>query len=88
MYNARKTTVRNTKESNVERSDIVEVTVHRSVHSLGDYDQADEEEQRRLSLAISKRNMNTPVPRTSECDSTRSGNDECALTTDKRPAHQ
>ena len=40
------------KKANVECSDIVKVTGHRSVQSLDDYDEADEEEQRRLSSAI------------------------------------
>ena len=47
-------------KANVERSDIVKVTGHRSVQSLDDYDEADEEEQRRLSSAISKRNYENP----------------------------
>ena len=55
-HSARKTTVSKLKKANVERSDIVKVTGHRSVQSLDDYDEADEEEQRRLSSAISKRN--------------------------------
>ena len=46
------------KES--KRSDNVKVTGHRSVQSLDDYDEADEEEQRRLSSAISKRNYENP----------------------------
>ena len=55
-HSARKTKVSKLKKASVERSDIVKVTGHRSVQSLDDYDKADEEEQRRLSLAISKRN--------------------------------
>ena len=50
---ARKTTVSELKKANDERSDIVKFTGHRSVQSLDDYDEADEEEQRRLSSAIS-----------------------------------
>ena len=38
----------------------MKVTGHRSVQSLDDYDEADEEEQRRLSSAISKRNYENP----------------------------
>ena len=44
-HSARKTTVSKLKKANVERSDIVKVTGHRSVQSLDDYDEADEEEQ-------------------------------------------
>ena len=54
-HSARKTTVSKLKKANVERSDIVKVTGHRSVQSLDDYDEADEEEQRRLSSAEKKR---------------------------------
>ena len=59
-HSARKTTVSKLKKANLERSDIVKVTGHRSVQSLDDYDEADEEEQRRLSSAISKRNYENP----------------------------
>ena len=59
-HSARKTTVSKLKKANVERSDIVKVTGHRSVQSLDDYDEADEEEQRRLSSEISKRNYENP----------------------------
>ena len=38
----------------------MKVTGHRSVQPLGDCDEADEEEQRRLSSAISKRNYENP----------------------------
>ena len=48
------------KKVNVKRSDIVMVTGHQSVQSLDDYDQANKEEQRRLSSAISKRNYENP----------------------------
>ncbi|CAH3038482.1 unnamed protein product [Porites lobata] len=61
-HSARKTTVSKLKKANVERSDIVKVTGHQSVQSLDDYDEADEEEQRRLSSAISKRNYENPMP--------------------------
>ena len=57
---AKKTAVSRLKKANVERSDIVKVTSHRSVQSLDDYDEADEEEQQRLSSAISKRNYENP----------------------------
>ena len=59
-HSARKTTVSKLKKANVERSDIVKVTGHRSVQSLDDYDEADEEEQRRLSSTISKLNDENP----------------------------
>ena len=59
-HSPRKTTVSKLKKANVKRSDIVKVTGHRSVQSLDDYDEADEEEQRRLSSAISKRNYENP----------------------------
>ena len=55
-HSARKTTVSKLKKANIERSDIIKVTGHRSVQSLDDYDEADVVEQRRLSLALSKRN--------------------------------
>ena len=65
-HSSRKTTVSKLKKANVESSDIVKVTGHRSVQSLDDYDEADVEEQRRLSSAISKRNDETPVLRKSK----------------------
>ena len=58
-HSARKTTVSKLKKANIERSDIVKVTGHRSVQSLDGYDEADEEEQR-LSSAISKQNYENP----------------------------
>ena len=42
------------KKAKIVRSDIAKVTGHRSIDFLNDYDEAHEEEQRRLSLAISK----------------------------------
>ena len=47
-------------KANVVSSVIAEVTGHRSINFLNDYDEADEEERRRLSLAISKRNYENP----------------------------
>lgn len=44
-----------------KRSDIIKVTGHRNVQSLDDYNEADEVEQRQLSLAISKRNYENPL---------------------------
>ena len=49
----RQLTVSKLKKANFDRSDIVKVKGHRSVRSLDDYDEADKEEQRRLSSAIS-----------------------------------
>ena len=75
---ARKTTVSKLKKANVEHSDIVKVSGHRS---LDDYDEADEEEQRRLSSAISKRNYekaNGSFRHHNNCGSTRSGKHEHA----------
>ena len=65
-HSARKTTVSKLKKANVERSDIVKVTGHRRVQSLDNYNEADEEEQRRLSSATSKQIMKTPLLRKSE----------------------
>ena len=63
-HRARKTKVSKLKKASVERSDIVKVTGHRSVQSLDDYDKADEEEQRRLSLLpYPNEIMKTPVLR-------------------------
>ena len=59
-HSPRKTTLSKLKKVNVERSDIVKVTGHQSIQSLNDKDEADEEEQRRLSSAISKRNYENP----------------------------
>jgi len=50
------------KKANLERSGIVKVTGQGSVQSLDDNDETDEKEQRRLSLAISKRNNENPCP--------------------------
>ena len=78
------------KKVNVERSDIVKVTGHRSVQSLDDYDEAIEEEQRRLSSAISKQNYENPTAEkkrmavsdiTTTVTATRSGKHERARTT-------
>ena len=51
------------KKANHERSSIAKVTGHRNVQSLDDYDEADEDEQRQLSWAISERNSTAkPMP--------------------------
>ncbi|XP_028407819.1 uncharacterized protein KIAA1958-like [Dendronephthya gigantea] len=55
-HSARKTVVGKLKKANLERSDIAKVTGHRNIQSLDDYDEADEQEQQNLSLAISRRN--------------------------------
>jgi hypothetical protein len=55
-HSARKTVVSKLKKANVERSGIVKVTGHKTIQSLDDYDEANEEEQRQLSYAISGRN--------------------------------
>ena len=56
-HSARKTVVSKLKRQ-VERSSVAKVTGHKSLESINDYDEADEEEQRSLSLAISRRNNN------------------------------
>ena len=74
-HSARKTTISKLKKANVERSDIVKVTGHRSVQSLDDYDEADQEEQRwkksegqfaasTTVAPLAPVNMNAPVPHT------------------------
>ena len=55
-HGARKTTVSILKKANIVRSDIAKVTGHRSINFLNAYDEADEEERRRLALAIFKWN--------------------------------
>ena len=70
-HSARKTVVSKMKKANLERSAIAKVTGHRNIQSLDDYDEADEDEQRQLSWAISRKNStpkpagNTPGPCTS-----------------------
>ena len=61
-HSARKTVVSKLKKGNVERSGIVKVTGHKTIQSLDDYDEANEEEQRQLSYAISGRNNFNPQP--------------------------
>ncbi|KAK3754516.1 hypothetical protein QZH41_006878 [Actinostola sp. cb2023] len=55
-HSARKTLVKKLKKDKVERSSIAKVTGHRNIQSLDDYDECDEDEQKQLSLAISRRN--------------------------------
>ena len=58
-HRARKTVVSKLKKANVERSGIVKVTGHKNIQSLDDDDDANEDEQRQLSYAISgKSNFN------------------------------
>ena len=52
-HSARKPVVSKLKKANVEWSGIVKVTGHKTIQSLDDYDEANEEEQRQLSFAIS-----------------------------------
>ena len=49
------------KKANLERSSIAKVIGHRNIQSLDDYDEANEDEHRQLSWAISKGNS-TPKP--------------------------
>ncbi len=59
-HSARKTVVSKLKKTNVERSG--KFTGHKTVQLLDDYDEANEEEQRQLSYAISGRNnFNSPA---------------------------
>ena len=59
---AHKTAVSKLKKTNVERSGIVKVTKHKNIQSLDDYNEANEDEQRQLSCAISGRNNINPQP--------------------------
>ena len=58
--NKRTKNTQQAEESNVEHSDSVKVTGHRSVQSQDDYEEAEEKEQRWLPLTISKRNYENP----------------------------
>ena len=60
-YKTSKTLVSKMKKENLETSSIAKVTGHRNIQSLDDYDEANEDEQRQLSWAISKGNS-TPKP--------------------------
>ena len=60
---ARKITVSNLKIAYIVRSNIVKVTGRRSVISLDDYNEADEEQRQRLSLADPNEIMKTPALR-------------------------
>ena len=55
-HSARKTVVSKMKKANLEMSAIAKVTSHRNIQSLDDYDEADEDERRQLSWAISRMN--------------------------------
>ena len=61
-HSTQKTVVSKLKKANVERSNIAKVTGHRNIQSLDDYDEANTDEQRQLSLAISRRNNSIPQP--------------------------
>ena len=63
---ARKITVSNLKIAYIVRSNIVKVTGRRSVISLDDYNEADEEQRQRLSLADPNEIMKTPALRKSK----------------------
>ena len=60
---ARKITVSNLKIAYIVRSNIVKVTGRRSVISLDHYNEADEEQRQRLSLADPNEIMKTPALR-------------------------
>ena len=63
---ARKTTVRKLKKAKIVSSEhIANVTGHRGINFLNDYDEADEEELRALAVAINEI-MKTPVLRKSK----------------------
>ena len=63
---ARKTTVRKLKKAKIVSSEhIANVTGHRGINVLNDYDEADEEELRALAVAINEI-MKTPVLRKSK----------------------
>ncbi|KAK3733547.1 hypothetical protein QZH41_002786 [Actinostola sp. cb2023] len=55
-HSARKTLVGKLKKARVERAGIAKITGHRNIQSIDDYDEADEQEQCELSMAISSRN--------------------------------
>ena len=62
-HSARKTLVSKMMKANLERSSIAKVTGHRNIQSLDDCDEADKDEQRQLSWAISERNSTAkPMP--------------------------
>ena len=49
------------KKDKVQRTSIIKITGHKNIQSIDDYDEADEDEQNELSLAISKRNNNPQI---------------------------
>ena len=59
-HSARKTVVIKLKKAKVDRSGIVKITGH-NIQSVDDYDEEDEDEQRKLSYAISARNNNPQI---------------------------
>ena len=60
-HSARKTLVSKMKKAILEWSSIAKVTGHRNIQSLDDYDEADEDEQRQVSWAISERNSTAKI---------------------------
>ena len=65
-HSTRKTVVSKVKKAKVDRPGFVNITGHKNIQSLDNYDEADEDEQQRLSCAISARNnpqMKIPVSR-------------------------
>ena len=61
-HSARKTVVSKLKKVNVEQSRIKKVTAYKNIQSLDNYDEANEDEQRQLSYAISGRYNFNPQP--------------------------
>ena len=55
-HSASKTVVSKMKKANLKMSAIAKATSHRNIQSLDDYDEADEDERRQLSWAISRMN--------------------------------
>ena len=59
-HSARKRVVRKLKKANIKWSGIVKITGQKNIQSLDDYHEANEDEQRQLSYAISGRNNINP----------------------------
>ena len=78
-HSARKTTASKLKKANVECSDIVKFTGHRSVQSLDDYDEADEEVQYPNETSAEEKRI--AVSDITTTGSTRSSKHERARTT-------
>lgn len=84
-HSARKTVVSKLKKANIERSGIAKVTGHRNIQSLDDYDEANEDEQRQLSYAISGRNNLNPQPTTCTTTSTEVGQQQSLVSSAQPP---